>query len=605
MKPTQEYLEYIAYEIRRLSILSTTQAGSGHPTSCLSAADIMSVLFFDIMQPQDHFILSKGHAAPALYAVYHLLGCISEKELMTLRQFGSPLEGHPTPHFPYVQAATGSLGQGLSIGVGQLLAGALDNKDSKCFVLMGDSETTEGSVWEAAELASFYKLSRLVAIIDVNGLGQTIRTIDSIETYRKKFEAFGWHALVINGNNPEEVKETLESIDYSDKPTCIIAQTQKGYGIPSVQNKENFHGKAFKSEEITQILKELKNFFPESSSFEFKGVKYPESPLCQTQEQPQFQKISFKMPHYTIGDAVATRKAFGKALEYAGSLSEKIVSLDAEVNNSTYADFFAKQYSQRFFQAFVAEQNMIGMAAGLTTQGFITFSSTFAAFLTRAYDQLRMSAISKLPLRIIGSHCGVSIGQDGPSQMGLEDIALFRTLPDSVILYPCDAVSAYRCVELMANHHSSISYLRTTRAETPIIYDNATEFKIGGCHILKQSPQDIATVITAGITIFEALKAHEKVPFTIIDCYSIKPLPIQEIIAAAQKTNNRIVIVEDHYPAGGLGEAIIAALVEYAPKTPWHIKHLAVNKLPMSGKPEELLAFEDIDFNAIYKAVKS
>ena len=252
---------------------------------------------------------------------------------------------------------------------------------------------------------------------------------------------------------------------------------------------------------------------------------------------------------------------------------------------------------------------MIGMAAGLTSQGFITFSSTFATFLTRAYDQLRMSAISRLPLRIVGSHCGVSIGQDGPSQMGLEDIALFRTLPDSIILYPCDAVSAYRCVELMANHHSSISYLRTTRADTPVIYDNNTIFKIGGCHILKQSAQDAVTIISAGITLFEALKAHEKLSAeniftTIIDCYSIKPLPIQEIIQAASKTNHRIVIVEDHYPAGGLGEAIISALAEHAPAKPWNIKHLAVNKLPMSGKPEELLGYEDIDADAIYKIIK-
>lgn len=609
MKPSQDYLEYIAYQIRKLSILSTTHAGSGHPTSCLSAADIISVLFFDTMQESDHFILSKGHAAPALYAAYHLLGCISEKDLMTLRQFGSKLEGHPTPRFPYVHSATGSLGQGLSVGIGMLMAEKLKKSNARVYVLMGDSETTEGSVWEAAELASFYTLSNLVAIIDVNGLGQSTRTIDSAETLKSKFDSFNWHTVIINGNNLNEVKKAFEGINNSANPACIIAKTLKGYGVPLVQNKENFHGKSFKNEELTQVIDELKKSFPGPSSYALEGHDYPISPLCKVAKKPIFEEILFKKPDYALTDAVATRKAFGKALEYAGSLSEKIVSLDAEVNNSTFADFFAKKYPRRFFQAFVAEQNMIGMAAGLATEGLIPFCSTFAAFLTRAYDQLRMSAISRLPLRIVGSHCGVSIGQDGPSQMGLEDIALFRTLPESIILYPCDAVSTYRCVELMANHHTSISYLRTTRADTPVIYDTTTVFKIGGCHVIKQSMHDTATIIAAGITLFEALKAYEMLAIeniftTIIDCYSVNPLPVEDIIQAALKTNHLVVIAEDHYPAGGLGEAIIAALVGHTPEAPWHIKHLAVNKLPMSGKPQQLLDYESIDAQAIYKAIK-
>ncbi|MBY0110124.1 MAG: transketolase [Candidatus Babeliaceae bacterium] len=603
MKPTYEYLEYIAYHIRRLSILATTKAGSGHPTSCLSAADILAVLFFDIIQPKDHFILSKGHAAPALYAVYHLLGCISEQELMTLREFGSPLEGHPTPRFPYAKIATGSLGQGLSVGIGQLLAERLNKNSAKCFVVMGDSETTEGSVWEAAELASYYQLANLVAIIDVNGLGQTTRTIDSLESYKKKFESFGWQALIVKGNDILELKNSLEKLTYSGKPTCIIAQTQKGYGVQSVQNKENFHGKAFKSDETLHILDELKNFFPGASSYAL-GGEVVNSSLCKIARKVKFEGIFFKTPEFIPGKAISTRKAFGKALEYAGSLTEKIVSLDAEVNNSTFADFFAKKYPERFFQSYIAEQNMIGMAAGLASEGFIPFSSTFAAFLTRAYDQLRMSAISRLPLRVVGSHCGVSVGQDGPSQMGLEDIALFRTLPDSVLLYPCDAVSTYRCVELMVNHHTSISYLRTTRGDTPLLYDDNVVFKIGGCHILKQSDQDYATIVTAGIPIFEALKACQTTPLTIIDCYSIKPLPIKQIIDAAKKTQNRIIIVEDHYPAGGLGEAVIAALAEHAAEITWNISHLAVSKPPMSGKPEELLAYEEINAEAILKTLK-
>ncbi len=598
--PSTNYLEYIAYEIRRLSIISTTKAGSGHPTSCLSAADILSVLFFEMLQPEDHFILSKGHAAPALYAAYYLLGCITEQELLTLRQFGSHLEGHPTPRFPYTPMATGSLGQGLSVAVGMLLAARLTLSNSKCYVLMGDSETTEGSVWEAAELASYYKLHNLVAIIDANGLGQTTRTIDSLQTYQKKFEAFGWQALIIEGNNLELIRNTLENLTFS-APTCIIAHTLKGYGVPSVQNKENFHGKTFKPDELDSVLDELKKSFPGASSHAYRGIK--KSALCQKSKKSDFELITFKTPHFQAGDTIATRKAYGDALEYLGSLSNKVVGLDAEVNNSTFACFFAKSFPSRFFQSFIAEQNMIGMACGLAIEGFIPFASTFASFTTRAFDQLRMAAISRLPLRVIGSHCGVSIGQDGPSQMGLEDIALFRTLPDSIILYPCDAISTYRCVEIMANHHTSISYLRTTRAETPVVYENGTTFTLGGCHILKESPHDIATVVAAGITVFEALKAAQTIPLTVLDCYSIKPLPAQEIIAAAEKTNYRIVIVEDHYPAGGLGEAVIAALAQHAPNIPWNITHLAVNKLPMSGKPEELLGYEDINAQAIIKAI--
>jgi transketolase len=619
MKSNLEYLENKAYEIRRLSLISTTQAGSGHPTSCLSAADILAVLFFDIMREDDHFILSKGHAAPALYAVYHLLGCITEKELLTLRQFKSPLEGHPTPRFPYVSVATGSLGQGLSVSVGQQLAEKFNRSNKRNFVLMGDSETTEGSVWEAAELASYYKLNNLVAIIDVNGLGQTTRTIDSLETYRKKFEAFGWHAIITEGNNITELKKVFENLDYN-APTCIIAHTLKGYGVPSVQDKNGWHGKVFTPEELPKILAELDLFQPTlTASADKRNARgetaHPEpvegsAVFCKKITHKTPEKITFKEPSFKIGEKLATRKALGQALEYLGSLENKVVVLDAEVNNSTYTDIFAKKYPERFFQAFIAEQNMIGMAAGLASQGFITFSATFSAFFTRAYDQLRMAAISRLPLRIIGSHCGVSVGQDGPSQMGLEDIALFRTLPDSIVLYPCDAVSAYRCIELMANYHAGISYVRTTRADTPIIYDNTMHCKLGGCHILKQTAQDTVTIIAAGITVFEALKAHaqlleEKISVTVIDCYSIKPLPINDIIAAAEKTNYRIIIVEDHYAAGGLGEAIIAALAEHTPEKPWNIKHLAVTKLPMSGKPEELLHYEDIDSQAIYKAAKN
>lgn len=601
-KPTKEFLDHISYQIRRLSLQSTTQAGSGHPTSCLSSADILSALFFDVMHPQDYFILSKGHAAPALYSVYTLMGCISEKELFTLRQFNSPLEGHPTHRFEYIDVATGSLGQGLSLGLGKLLADTLrqaqGERTGRCFVLMGDSETTEGSVWEAAELASFYKLNNLVVIIDVNGLGQTTRTIDSLQTYQKKFEAFGWQTYITQGNNIPDLQKVLDGLTYQ-KPTCIIAHTLKGYGVRDVQDKEGFHGKVFTPQQLPHILEELKQAFPTAATYT--GKKFPPTASTQKIKKQLSEKITFAEPTFKKGDLIATRKAFGKALEYAGSLNTTIISFDAEVNNSTYAEYFAQKYPQRFFQSFIAEQNMIGMAAGSTTRGVIPFASTFAAFLTRAYDQLRMTAIGKLPVRIVGSHCGVSVGQDGPSQMGLEDIALFRTLPESIILYPCDAVSTYRCVELMANHTTSISYLRTTRGDTPVIYDNNTRFEIGGCHIIKQTSTDTSTIIAAGVTVFEALKVAEKTPVTVIDCYSIKPLPIEKIVAAAQKTHHRIVIVEDHYAQGGLGEAVIAALANYPAE--WQITHLAVTKLPMSGKPEELRAFESINADAIYKAV--
>ncbi len=608
MSSSNQYLAHIAYQIRRLAITSTTQAGSGHPTSCLSAADILAVIFFDTLTPKDDFILSKGHAAPALYAVYALLGCMPEEELMTLRQLNSPLEGHPTPRFPYISVATGSLGQGLSVGVGQLLAARLRGDSQKrCFVLMGDSETAEGSVWEAIELAAFYKINNLVAIIDANGLGQTTRTLDNAQTYKKKFESFGWNAHIVQGNSIEELKKLLATLDFN-APTCIIAQTVKGFGLPSIQNKENFHGKAFDKNDATDRLYELEKTFPTDASF--KPAPLKKSDLCGKVASQNFLSIIFKKPHFEKNDMIATRKAYGDALAYLGSLSPDVVVFDAEVNNSTYASYFAQAYPSRFFQAFIAEQNMIGMATGSATQGLIPFSSTFAAFLTRAHDQLRMAAISKIALRVVGSHCGVSIGPDGPSQMGLEDIALFRTLPDAIILYPCDAVSTYRCVEIMAGYHTGISYLRTTRADTPVMYDNDTRFSLGDCQIIKQQVNDTATVVTAGITIFEALKAYEllqenNISFTLIDCYSIQPLPIKKIIAAAQKTDYRLIIVEDHYTAGGLGEAVMAACMQHAPGKPWYFKHLAVRKLPMSGLPHELLGYEDIDAHALYTAVQS
>ncbi len=619
-KVSLQYLEHIAYQLRVDSLKATTEAGSGHVTSCLSAADLVTALFFHAMQydlknhanpNNDRFILSKGHAAPVLYSVYKELGLLTEKELLTLRQFDSMLEGHPTPRFKYNEAATGSLGQGLSIGLGMALATKMDNKSYYTYVLLGDSEMTEGSNWEAAELAAYYQTNNLIALLDANRLGQSTATIEGhdLNRYQEKFNAFGWETIVIDGH---EMAAIIKAIDQARtvtlKPTIIIAYTYKGYGLDAnIEDANGFHGKAFSKKELPELLDRLQKRFPKAANYK----PTPEDLEFFKQKvfgEEKSKKISIPQqlpePDYVKEELIATRKVYGQALAKLGEVIPEIISLDAEVKNSTFAEIFEKKFPARFIQCYVAEQNMIGMAVGLTSRGKMPFSSTFSSFVSRAHDQLRMAAIGRVPLRVVGSHAGVSIGQDGPSQMGLEDIAIMRSLPDSIVLYPCDAVSTYKLVEQMAKYTNGISYLRTTRGETPVIYDNSEQFNLGACKVLRKSNNDVACVVAAGITVFEALKAYEELKkqnilIRVIDCYSIKPLPVQVLLKEAQESGNKIITVEDHYREGGLGEAICYTLRNQNIT----IECLAVTKLPCSGKPEELLAFENINYQAIINSV--
>lgn len=607
------FIAHKAYAMRVNSILMTTQAGSGHPTSALSAADIVAVLFFygmrfDLHNPDnpnnDRFILSKGHASPILYAVYKELGVLSEEQLLQYRSFDSVLEGHPTSRFAWTEAATGSLGQGLSIGVGMGLNARMDKRDYYTYVLLGDSEISEGSVWEAAELAAFYKLHNIVAIIDVNRLGQTGQTMEGydLEDIARKFSGFGWHPLLVDGH---DVSALIAIVDQArqikDKPTVIIAKTMKGYGTP-VENKNGYHGKPFVKQEEKAVLAYMKQQFANVIHV----PDYTWVPKVPKKENvPVHKKIVLDTPPFDRSKKLATRKAFGLALENAGKKTNNIVVLDGEVKNSTYTEYFADAFPAHFVQSFIAEQNMIGMAVGFAKRGKIALAATFAAFFSRAFDQIRMAAIGKSPLRLVGSHAGVSIGQDGPSQMGLEDIAMMRTLPDSIVLYPADAISTWKLLECMLNWHDSISYLRTTRMDTPIIYDAEHVFSIGGCSVLKQSSHDSVCLVAAGVTLFEALKAHEQLAgkgiyVSVIDLYSIKPLDATTLKQVIGKSGKRVITIEDHYQAGGIGEAVADALKNEC----FAITNLCVNKLPRSAKPEELLAYEHIDAQAIIQAVQ-
>ena len=606
-------LRHRAYNLRVLSLKATTEAGSGHPTSCLSAADMVAALFFYAMHydPEhpddprnDRFILSKGHAAPVLYAAWEQVGVISEQELMTLRQFTSVLEGHPTSRFPYNDAATGSLGCGLSIGLGIALSTRLSKIPFYTYVMLGDSEMTEGSVWEAIEIAAHYKTNNLIALVDLNGLGQSTETLDDrhTEEHATRWRAFGWHAITIDGHDMSQIVAALdEAKKVQEQPVVIVARTIKGYGLHDIAGQQGFHGKAFSKEQLPRLLAELEKKFPNDAHMRFEHEEPLKPFVRKAVHRPV---ITLPTCHYKKGTMLATRKAYGETLAKIGEFSQSIVCLDAEVKNSTFAELFERVFPERFFQCFIAEQNMIGMAIGFAARHFIPFSSTFASFVSRAHDQIRMAAIGISPLRIAGSHAGVSIGQDGPSQMGLEDIAMMRALPESVVLYPCDAVSTYHVVNLMANYHTGISYVRLTRAETLVIYEPSDTFVIGGCKILRESEQDTAVIVVAGITVFEALKAYDalkekNILVGIIDAYSVKPLDVDTLIRQAKKSNNRVITVEDHYIQGGLGEAICYALRNQGIT----IEVLAVRELSRSGKPEELLAFHRIDHIAIVDTV--
>jgi len=597
-------LKEISRVVRYYILASTTQAGSGHPTTCLSAVELMvSLLFggffhFDADNPDnpnnDRLIFSKGHAAPLLYSLWTVAGKLTEEDLLTLRKFGSPLEGHPVRAFPYSEAATGSLGQGLSIGVGMAINGKyLDRLPYKVFVLLGDSEMAEGSVWEAIQLAAYYKLNNLIGIIDVNRLGQRGETMYGwdLSAYAKRISAFGWKTICINGHDFDEIFRAYEEALKSEIPVMIIARTIKGKGISFLEDKEGRHGVPLNEDEYKKAIKELGEIkFVKGSIDKPKNLK----PEIESLKMEDFKKS------YSVGEMIATRRAYGEALIKIFPEFPDIVALDAEVSNSTYSEIFKKYYPQRFFECFVAEQNMVGMAVGLALRGKIPFVSTFAAFLTRAFDHIRMAQYSETNIKFVGSHAGVSIGQDGPSQMGLEDIAMMRSILNSIVLYPSDAVSTEKLVKQAAKY-KGIVYIRTTRSATPVIYSYDEEFPIGGSKVIRKSEKDLFTVAGAGITLHEALKASEELKsrgifIRVIDLYSIKPLDVETLKNALSETK-AIITVEDHYPAGGIGEAVKSEVGSE------RIYSLACTKTPKSGTPEELLDYEEISSKALVNKI--
>lgn len=606
-------LEEIAKWIRYHILTSTTSAGSGHPTTSLSATDLMTVLFFGgffrffVNNPghpnNDRLIFSKGHGSPLLYALWAAAGKLDPDELLSLRKFGSQLEGHPTPAFKYTEAATGSLGQGLSVGIGIALnAKYLDKLPYKTYVLLGDSEMFEGQVWEAAALASHYKLNNLIAIVDVNRLGQANETIHgwNLKAYEKKMVAFGWNTITIDGHDFRQIEYAYKkAMTNKGKPLAIIAKTIKGKGVSFLENKEGRHGVALKQEECDKALKEIGKV---DLTIRGKLVK-PE----QTQRvKLKTQKLNADLQTlYKQTDIIATRKAYGRALARIVDTMTNIVSLDAEVKNSTFAETFEKAYPDRFFEMYIGEQNMVGVALGLSSRGKIPFCSTFAAFFSRAFDQIRMSQYSNANIKFVGSHAGVSIGEDGSSQMGLEDLSMFASILDSVVLYPSDAIATEKLVEAAAKH-KGIVYIRTTRVDTPLLYKISDQFPIGGSKTLKMSNNDKVTVVTAGITLFETLKAYEilqkeNISIRVIDLYSIKPIDVKTLLKANGETD-AFITVEDHYLHGGIGSAVSQALSSIKNRKPIHI--LAVCKTPKSGKPDELLAYEGINAQAIVKKVR-
>lgn len=618
---TQQMLESKAYQMRVDALRMTTQAGSGHPTSALSAADVVAALFFyrmnyDFANPSyennDRFILSKGHASPILYAAFKQAGVLTDQDILGYRDFDSVLEGHPTMRFTYTEAATGSLGIGLSIGVGMALYAKMFAKKFCTFVLLGDSEIAEGSVWEAAEIAAYYALNNIVAFVDCNRLGQSCQTIHGyhLERYAAKFKAFGWHVIMVDGHDMVQIMAALDAAQQVDnQPVVILAKTIKGYGIENAEDKQGFHGKVFNAQELPAILDQLKQRFAVAAQLSADPCMHVELVKNKDNQKSMLHEdknvfLDLPAPGYSLNSKIATRKAFGQVLEALGAACEKMVVFDAEVKNSTYTEFFEHTFSDRFVQCFIAEQNMISMAVGFERRGALPFVATFGAFFSRAYDQIRMAAIGQSALRLVGSHAGISIGQDGPSQMALEDIALMRALPQSIVLYPCDGISTYYLTQLMAQYTDGISYLRTTRMETPVLYDASEKFVIGGCKVLKKSAQDSVCVVAAGITVFQALQAYEMlreqgITISVIDLYSIKPLDAVTLVEIVRASGGKVITVEDHYLQGGLGQAVVYELRNHN----FSVTCLAVTQLPRSGTPEQLLAWAGIDAAAIVRTI--
>lgn len=602
----------LAQQLRVDSIRSSTAAGSGHPTSSMSAADLMSVLMlsylhYDFDDPKnpnnDHLIFSKGHASPLLYSMYKAAGAVSDEELLTLRKFGSRLEGHPTPVLPWVDVATGSLGQGLPIGVGVALAGKyLDKLPYHIWVLLGDSEMAEGSIWEAFDHASHYKLDNMVAILDCNRLGQRGETELGWNTaaYAARAKAFGWNAIVIDGHNYDEINQAFaQAAQPNGSPTLIVAKTIKGKGVSFVENKEGWHGKALSKEQAEQAIKELNPVRSKTFSVQKPAAGQPA-------QEPASKPV--ELPRYDGKDPVATRKAYGDALVALGAANPDVVGLDGEVSNSTYAEEFAKAYPDRFFEQYIAEQQLVAAAVGMSVRHKVPFASTFAAFFSRAYDFIRMAAISHANIRLVGSHAGVSIGEDGPSQMALEDLSMMRAVFGSTVVYPCDPNQTAQLVAEMANH-DGIVYMRTTREKTPVIYSPDEEFRIGGSKVVRSSDNDRLTVVAAGITLHEALKAYDqlksqRVTIRVIDAYSVKPMDEETLFAAAQEAGNQFIVVEDHWTEGGLGEAVLEVFTHQDGPLPQIVK-LAVESMPGSGTPDQLMEEAGISAHSIVEAVNA
>jgi transketolase len=603
-------LRNIATRLRIDSVRATTEAGSGHPTTCCSAADITAAVFFSEMRydprhpenpDNDRFVLSKGHAAPLLYAAWAEAGIIPREDVLKLRRFDSDLEGHPTPRLPWVDVATGSLGQGLCAGVGIALNARRIGSDYRTYVLLGDGETAEGSVWEAAHAAAHDALESLCGIIDVNALGQSRPTQwgHNIDAYVVRWRAFGWHVVAIDGHDMDAILSAFdEARSTKGRPTMIVAKTIKGKGVSFVEGKQGWHGKPFKKgEEAERALAELQSqFVPE------------ELPAAQPRPRSVPRPASkppapLGPPTYSLGDTVATREAYGTAIARLGASDDRIVALDADVGNSTFSEKFEQQHPKRFFQSYIAEQVMIGAAMGLAARGAIPFPSTFACFLTRASDFIRMAAISHSNIKMAGSHAGVSIGEDGPSQMALEDLAMMRAQPNITVLYPCDAVSTDRLVERMA-YQSGPAYMRTSRPKTPVIYGPDDTFHIGGLNVLREAGGDTATVVAAGVTVFEALEAHDLlraqgISIRVIDLYSVQPLDTATLVRCARETKGRLITVEDHYVGGGIGDAVAAAVAGHG----FSVHRLAVREIPRSGAPDQLLDYYGISARHIVEAV--
>jgi len=611
--PQLPALRNIATRLRIESVRATSEVGSGHPTSCCSAAEIMTALFFGQMrfdpadpgnEQNDRFVLSKGHAAPVLYAAWAEAGVIDRDQLLSLRRIDSDLEGHPTPRLPFVDVATGSLGQGICAAVGIALNARRIGSSYRTYALLGDGESAEGSVWEAAHAATRFELDNLCALTDVNALGQSRTTQwgHDMEAYAARWRAFGWHTLVVDGHDLAALLDALdEAARTTGRPSMILARTLKGKGISFTEGLDGWHGKPLTGDALDRALVELEGRLGD----ETRNPAIPSPPPRGGSSSDPVAVETVPPPKYELGSMVATREAYGAALAALGAADPRVVTLDADVKNSTFSDKFERQHPGRFYQMFIAEQVMVGAALGLASRGAIPFPSTFACFLTRAADFIRMGGIGNVNVKLAGSHAGVSIGEDGPSQMALEDLAMMRAVPGCAVLYPCDGVSAARLV-VAAAAHTGMTYMRTSRPKTPVIYTEADEFVIGGSKVLRESVEDVATVVAAGVTVFEALTAYDElrrsgVHLRVIDAYCVQPVDRDTLVQAGQATGDRLITVEDHYAAGGLGDAVSDAVAGHGIS----VHRLAVREVPRSGKSAELLDRFGISSRQIVEAVNA